>query len=338
MSDMNSGFKNKRGNIKCLLAACWVTCLTFVSCIEKIDIPDEFYTENFVLNAVLEPDSAIRVNISKSLPPAGVIEFEFVSDAIVEIKPTGSEQEILCEYDSSGWYSNSGFVLHTGTEYAIRVVLEDASELSSETVIPPKPTVKEVMIENDSIYFSIVDDPNINQYYIVSLMGYIEQSDWVQLEDSTYRWVWSHQYNPVEMQSDDASIDAFLHNRVGHVNNATGFTFTDDFYELEPDYTGDAFLISDQTFQGKTKEFLMEITEHGLAFIDSIRTVDLLIHAIDYNYYQYLLTFAQYWTTDEAPFTVRAKVYNNIVGGYGILGSQNGVKTGLTLLDVLFEE
>jgi len=335
---MNSGFKKSTGINTHLLAICLGTCLTFVSCIEKFEIPDEFYTENFVLNTVLEPDSAIRINISKSLPPTGAIEFEFVSDAIVKIKSAGSEQEVLCEYDSSGWYSNSGFVLHSGTEYAVRVVLEDASELSSATVIPPKPTIKDVMIENDSIYFSIVDDPNKPQYYIVSLMGFIEQSDWVQLADSTYSWVWSHQYNPVEMQSDDASIDAFLHNRVGHVNNATGFTFTDDFYELAPDYTGKAFLISDQTFQGETKEFLMEITEHGLAFIDSIRTVDLLIHSIDYNYYQYLLTFAQYWTTDEAPFTVRAKMYNNIVGGYGIFGSKNGVKTELTLPDVLFEE
>src|SRR6056297_996031 len=191
---MNSGFKKNKGINTQLLVICLGTCMTFVSCIEKIEIPDEFYTENFVLNAVLEPDSAIRINISKSLPPAGVIEFEFVSNAIVKIKSAGSEKETLCEYDSSGWYSNSGFGLHSGTEYTIRVVLEDASELTSATVIPPKPAVNDVMIENDSIYFSIVDDSNKPQYYIVSLMGYIEQSDWIQLADSTYSWVWSHQY------------------------------------------------------------------------------------------------------------------------------------------------
>ena len=335
---MNSGFKKNTGINTHFFAICLGTCLTFVSCIEKIDIPDEFYTENFVLNSVLEPDSAIRVNISKSLPPAGVIEFEFVSDAIVEIKPTSSEQEILCEYDSSGWYSHSGFVLHTGTEYAIRVVLEDASELSSATVIPSKPTVKDVMIENDSVYFSIVDDPNKPQYYIVSLMGYNHTYDLVQLPDNSHEEIWKYEYQALRLESNDASIDAFLYNRVGRVNNATGFTFTDDFFELAPDYTGDAFLISDETFQGESKEFLMKITERGLWYIDSIRSVDLLVHSIDYNYYQYLLTFAQYWTTEETPFTVRAKVYNNIVGGYGILGSQNGVKAEMTLPDVLFEE
>jgi hypothetical protein len=167
-------------------------------------------------------------------------------------------------------------------------------------------------------------------------MGYIEESNWVQSTDSTYSWVWSYRYKPVNMQSDDESIDAFLYSIVGHVNNATGFTFTDSFYDLVPDRTGDSFLISDQTFQGETKEFQMEITDHGLAFIDSIRTVDLQVHSIDYNYYQYLLTFAQYWTTDEAPFTVRAKVYNNIEGGYGIFGSQNGVSIELELPEELF--
>jgi len=53
----------------------------------------------------------------------------------------------------------------------------------------------------------------------------------------------------------------------------------------------------------------------------------LFLHVlrIDENYYKYLVTLAQYHTTDETPLTDRAWIYNNIEGGYGIFGSQNGI-------------
>lgn len=334
---MNSGFKNSLAKITLLWGMPIGICLTVISCIEKIEIPDEFYTDNIAINSVLEPDSSIMINISKSLPPAGIINFEFIEDADVRIGIEGLDHEIACQFLENGWYTSSEIVLEADKDYEINVSIANKN-LSSATRIPEKPVVENVHIRNDTICFSIVDDPNSNQYYLVTLMGFHKKSDWVQFADSSYGHVYYYQYYAFNIQCDDESIDAFLYRRVGHVNNATGFTFTDSFYDLVPDYSGESFLISDQTFQGETKEIHMKITERGLWFVDSIRKVDLLVHSIDYNYYQYLLTFAQYWTTNETPFTDRAKVYNNIDGGYGLFGSQNGVKIELTLPDVLFEE
>jgi hypothetical protein len=314
----------------------WI-CLSMVSCIEVIEVPDDFYTDNIILNSIIDPDSTVMINISRSLPPAGVIEFEFVNDADVRISEAENEQEVVCQYLENGWYTSSDLVLEAERDYEINVIVAD-KKLSTTTSIPEKPMVENVHIQYDSIYFSIVDDPNITQYYLITLMGYLLQSDRIQLPNGTYDYVFGYKYKPVNLQSEDASIDAYLNGRVGHVNNATGFTFTDSFYDLVPDHTGDSFLISDQTFQGETKEFLMNITKRGLWFIDSIRTVDLQVHSIDFNYYQYLLTFAQYWTTDETPFTERAKVYNNIEEGFGIFGSKNGVSRELILSDKLIED
>ncbi len=328
---MNSSFKQKIvKNILPMGLLCWI-CLGMVSCIEVIEVPDDFYTDNIILNSIVEPDSTVMINISRSLPPAGVIEFEFVSDADVRISEVGNEQEVVCQYHENGWYTSSDLVVEADRDYEISVGIIDKPELTSTTRIPGKPIVENVFIQYDSIYFSIVDDPTILQYYLVTLLGYHHTYDIDHLPDGTQEEVWKYEYRALRMESDDASIDAFLYNRVGRVNNATGLNFTDSFWDIVPDYTGDSFIISDQTFQGETKEFLMQITERGLWFIDSIRTVDLQIHSIDYNYYQYLLTFAQYWTTDETPFTERARVYNNIEGGFGIFGSKNGIKVELTL-------
>jgi hypothetical protein len=59
--------------------------------------------------------------------------------------------------------------------------------------------------------------------------------------------------------------------------------------------------------------------------------IDLFVHSLDENYYRYLLTLAQYLTTDETPFTDRANVHNNIQGGYGVFGAENGVKFELSV-------
>jgi hypothetical protein len=315
-------------------ACCLVALL--VSCIEVIEIPEDFYTDHIIINSILDMDSINAVHVSKGLPPVGKIVFEFVDHANIQIGEVGIDQSIGFNFFENGWYVSSELLLEPMKKYSLLATIPDFSDISAYTVIPKKPNLSDVQISSDSIFFSIVDDPNIAQYYLVTLMGYPLQSERILLPDSTYDYVSQYKYKPLRLQSDDASIDAYLKGRVGHVNKVTGLNFNDQFWDLVPDYTGDSFLFSDQTFQGETREFTMKITDRGFWFIDSIKTVDLLVQAIDYNYYQYLLTFAQYWTTDEAPFTNRAKIFSNIEGGYGIFGSKNGVKVELELPDELF--
>lgn len=331
---LNFRYSNKCKNRTMGTACCLVALM--VSCIEVIEIPGDFYKDHIIINSILDMDSINSVHVSKSLPPVGKIVFEFVVNANIQIGEVGIDQSISFNFFENGWYVSSELLLEPMKKYSLLATFPDFNGISAYTVIPKKPILSDVQIKGDSILFSIVDDPNISQYYLVTLMGYPLHSERVLLPDSTYEYVSQYKYKPLRLQSDDESIDAYLKGRVGHVNKVTGLNFNDQFWDLVPDYTGDSFLFSDQTFQGETREFIMKITDRGFWFIDSIKTVDLLVQAIDYNYYQYLLTFAQYWTTDEAPFTNRAKIFSNIEGGYGIFGSKNGVKVELELPDELF--
>lgn len=311
--------------------------LYFHSCIEIIEVPDEFYTQHLVVNSVLNSDSISYIHLSRSLAPSGKIEFEFIEDATVSLVETNSNISKICQYSEKGWYIENELTLKSDFNYEIEIQSPGFSKITASTIIPSKPIIDEISLKYDSLIFTIVDDPNRSQYYLVSLYGYNHLYEYIQTVDSSYK-DWRYDYLPLDIACDDGSIDAIIDRRVGHVNKIAGLEFTEDFFNIVPDYTGQSFLFSDHTFHGGNKEFVFTIINRGFWYIDSIKNVDLTVQALDSNYYNYLLTFAQYWTTDETPFMDRAKMFSNIDGGIGIFGSLNGTKHELFLSDILISD
>lgn len=311
--------------------------LNTLACMEIIEIPEDYFDEYIAVNAVLDSDSTSRIHVSKSMPPAGSITFDFIDQAQLHIINMGNKDSIHYAYEHNGWYTSQDQVLQPASEYSIEIILPDRIPITANTIIPRKPEIVNERLKYDSIMFTVIDDPNYDEYYLVTLYGYNHLYDYIQTGDTAYE-DWRYDYLPLELECEDAIIDAIIDRRTGHVNKITGLEFTEDFFDIVPDYTGRSFLFSDASFSGDSKDLLFRITDRGLWYIDSIRKVDLIIHSIDYNYYQYLLTFAQYWTTDETPFMERVSIYSNINHGIGIFGSKNGVSKEFILSEDLVEK
>jgi hypothetical protein len=159
-----------------------------------------------------------------------------------------------------------------------------------------------------------------DNYYLIGAMGWqLEYTDPLGPESC------DTVYSPLIIESDQDIIDAYIYKETGHVVSVSGLSFEDEFWDTDPDYTGNFFLISDRQFAAGDRDISFSFETGGLAFSNSILQLDVYIYKLDVNYYQYLLTMARYWTTDEVPFFERSSVYCNVEGGYGIIGSYNSV-------------
>lgn len=304
-----------------------------VSCVEEMEIPEGFYQERMVVNAVLDPDSLVKINVARSMPPSGKVEFEFIEDADIRMGLIDMEKVPGFTYAQLGWYENTVLDVYSELSYFLELNSPDLPAITSRVTVPKKPLITDVRVNGDSISFQIVDNPDESNYYFVRTYAWQETRDCFELEDGTWDCVDDTVYQLVESESDLEYIEAWYANRYGWINSLTGFTFDDEFWSMDPDYQADSYLFSDIRFDGQATEFHIDISDELSWVVGNPPKLDLFIYSLDENYYRYLLTLAQYLTTDETPLTDRARVHNNIQGGYGIFGAENGVKFEIILPD-----
>jgi len=200
--------------------------------------------------------------------------------------------------------------------------------------VPEKPSISDVNINGDSVSFKIVDDGSREDYYFVTLYGWEKNSELIQREDGSNTYTEDTIYHRISTISKEEYVEAYFDGRYGWVNNLTGFTYDDEFWDVKPDFEAESFIFSDHLINGKTIDFNIEVDMLNFLYPDRIPAFELRVHKIDINYYEYLISVAEYLTTDETPLIERAIVYNNIVGGYGVFGSQNGVSESIFFADL----
>jgi len=301
--------------------------------VKEMDLPDCFYEERMVINSVLDPDSVVRVNVARSMTPNGKVEFQFVNSADVNMGLSGQEAIRGFQYTSFGWYENKQIELDSTGSYYLEVNCNGLPTINASCKLPNKPQVEKVDLHGDSISFLIVDDPKEDNYYLVRTYAWQETHHSYEKEDGTWAGYVDTVYQQITTESDLEYIEAWYRRRHGRVNNLTGFTFDDEFWRMEADYEADSYLFSDYMFDGQTIEFHMNISFGLNSLVGDSPVIDLFVHSLEGNYYRYLLTLAQYLTTDETPFTDRARVHNNIQGGYGVFGAQMGEKYEIPVQD-----
>jgi hypothetical protein len=319
---MNSGFR-KYSFYRLILVI--PAMLLLVSCVEEMELPEGFYQERMVVNSVLDPDSLVRINVARSMPPTGKVEFEFIEDADIRMGLNGAQEIMEFAYSNNGWYEDLSGIVDPGSGYFLEVNAPGMPAITSLVSIPEKPVVSDVRLHGDSISFRISDNPDDSNYYIVRTCAWQMVHYSYELEDGSWTGGYDTLYRLKDTESDLEFIEAWYSGRYGWINSLTGFTFDDEFWSVDPDFVADSYLFSDILFDGQSIDFHMDIS-YGLDWvIGDPPAIDVFIHSIDENYYRYLLTLAQYLTTDGTPFTDRAKIHNNVQGGYGIFGAQNGV-------------
>lgn len=328
---MSSGFRIIRNPLLT------VTLLVLLhSCVEEIKYPEEYFIDLMVVNSIIDPDSIARVNVSRSLHPSGQVEFVYIEDAQLDLSTRNNESQGF-SYQDLGWYTNPAFPIQAGQEYSLQVNSSIYPSIRSTTVVPEKPEIRDVRKIGDSISFKIIDDGSQENYYFVTLYGWKESSESVQNEDGSYSYIRDTLFRRITTISAEEYIEAYFDGRYGWVNSLTGFTYDDEFWDVEPDFEAESYIFSDQLINGKIIDFSCKIDIWGSQFPDRSPAFEVRVHSMDINYYEYLISVAEYLTTDETPLIDRAIVYNNIIGGYGVFGSQNGVSLPISYENVLIQ-
>lgn len=307
--------------------------LLFRSCKEEMELPEGFYQDLLVVNCILDPDSVPSVNVSKSLMPVGFVEFEYVNNAEIQMGLAGGKSDTSFLYKDLGWYFNNTLSIEAGQEYIIEVSSIPYPHIASSTVVPDKPVVTDVSLKGDTVSLSINDALREDNYYFVTLNGWKTIVNSILNDDGTYSYSVDTVFGPLTTISEEEYIEAFYSKRYGWVNSLTGITFDDEFWSMEPRFEAESYVFSDLLFDGNIIRFDIKVGQEYVVTPHESPALELCVHSIDNQYFRYLVSVARYLTTDETPFTERAKVYNNIDGGYGVFGSMNGIRTQIDISD-----
>ena len=109
--------------------------LVFSACSEKIDIEIPTEDDKIVVNSFINPDSIIKVEISKSTS-IGNCDFAFIDDAIVELWEGDDFIENLSSKDS-GLY-NSSIHPEVNKDYQLKIRTVDGILLACKDYVPTK--------------------------------------------------------------------------------------------------------------------------------------------------------------------------------------------------------
>jgi hypothetical protein len=181
--------------------------MSILSCIDDVDninLPDS--SPKLVVLSFISPGDSIRVSVRPSkplnynLPQQGDSwEFDYVENALVVIKNTSTEADIVIPYDPmlrQYVLSPLVFAIEKGEEYQIEVSAPNFRSVTATTVVPSTlTTVTDLKLDSTnfsewggfSIFVSgsINDVPNERNYYSVSSFRY-ETYTW---EEYTERYL-----------------------------------------------------------------------------------------------------------------------------------------------------
>lgn len=279
----------------------------FLACekIIDIDIPDS--ERRIVLNGIINPESTISVNISRSLSVLEDNKFVFLDEATVKLFEDGSEKGLLKSI-GNGYYELPGFLPTIGSSYRLEVESHDLQSVSAVSVVPERPQFSEVdtmTIYNEwggsSIKLSFkINDPIQENYYAVSLMA-------------TYKYFDYFNNKPTDSLITSPQYFEFLQNGQGGIQ--------DRLIEENASYRLNSnIFISDQLFNGKDFKMDLSMSRFFSPTTDTI-WLDISVQHVTKSYFLYAASMNKYNRSNGNPFSEPVSVYTNIENGFGIFSS-----------------
>ncbi len=281
-----------------LLVKSLLLLLIFSSCskIIDIDIPDK--EKHIDIIGVMNTDSIINVNVSKSvniLTKSNRVDF--VDDATVKIYEDSVYKETLTFKDNGNYYAN--FKPVAGNNYKIEVSVPNSGQVDAENIIPDKVdiesidtlTVYDPFFEENMLRCKIkfTDPSDINNYYYFNIVRKATYTWYDKYQDSLIVKVDS---GKVSFQTNDPLIDNGANNGV---------------------------IFNDNVINGQTYTFIVDLNKD---FPDST-TFNFNLCSISKDYYLYLQSWSKQMETHGDPFSEAVPVYTNINNGVGIFAGTN---------------
>lgn len=290
-----------------------------IGCEKTIEIDLEDAKIRLVVNAEINPDSIIKVNITRSRHILDNAAIPSVADADVKL----FEDDVLIgtmTYESYGNYTIN-YKPKTEKIYKITVSHSTLESVYCTTLIPPK--VKFISIDttrsyneygSERINFSVkFNDPaSEKNYYMIGMRNKYKYEMWdPELiiydtlyvgPDTTIVHIESGGYRPAEMTeklwfgSDDMIVDAFVYQR-------------------------NCAVFCDELINGK--QYSIKLNADQFNYYSDTNLIYIDFYSISPEYYKYMVSFNKHQDASGDPFSEPVMVYSNIVDGIGIFASSN---------------
>jgi len=300
-----------------------VFLLLLNGCIKTLNEDLKAKESKLVLNAIINPDSILSVNLSHTFnvfDDESSTNLPFIDYANIEVYENDNYLFNLINKDL-GNYSKEGFFPKAGKQYTLKIAANAYKNIEAKTQIPRKTIINNFdtthIIYSDeysksTIYFGHItyqDTPGEDNYYQLKCVSLRRISGQGEQE-----WVYEHLWV-------DENSSSFFDKSWGNLlwsdkySDGKEVSVRFGFYDkYEDDYNVNTL-------------------------IDTVRYV-FSLQSIDRDYFLYLKTKGLYDETDGGsdPFMEPVVVYNNVENGYGIFGAfQQDTTSTRVIIEYLVE-
>lgn len=281
--------------------------LLFLCCEKELPIQTNL-AKKLTLYSILDTDRKVYVELYTSKLLTDSLNLDYISDATVELYENGNKISTLMYVDNTSYFNRVAYYTDTtvqikpGKIYTIKATHPNYPSITATDTVPPITTINNAqiisnpitVINNDSSYaqlqFTITDDVNKYNIYIVYPYYYFSRYYMISATDSTLFW-----------ETGYANIKS-----INGINTSSLFN------------NGQ---ISDDLFNGQSKQFTLEISKL-FDFDNRIQEAYVGISIRQYSaaYYLDMESKRQYYellsrNIYEAPYWF----YSNVIGGFGLL-------------------
>lgn len=295
--------------------------LAIVACEKVIDLDVPYEKPSLVVNGFLNPDSSISVHLSKSQFVLDNGELKPVADASIRLFQ-GEEELGFMGHQGSGIYRMEEQKPKVGSTYTLRVDAKgfEPVEVEERAMSKITPTIIEIdtirkqeggdMWSYEYLEYTIdlkISDPaNSQNFYLFKVFEKISGS---YQPDPNEEPVFYEHLSPLELESPDPMLESFC-------NFGCGLVLTDEYFD--------------------GKDYRIKLAAHvninsGGPNREEERQLTLGMYHISEATYLYYKTLEVNRNTEGDPFAEPAKVFSNVVGGFGILGATSATFVDLPL-------
>lgn len=302
----------------------WLTLIAIyvtIGCERIIDYPIPSDELKVVINSIINTDSMILVNLSKSIGILDTNSLPYIHNAQINLFENNTHLGSM-SHEGNGFYSLNSLKPKPGAEYRVTVNAPEETELTATCIIPQPVPVLSVdtvlrLQDHDSYYKSysydiilnVQDPPGISNYYELILF----QKTMYAHMDTTYS------VNPRSFYTDDPVLEFY---RMGN-----------DLFSLNLDLGTDMLNPSAAYFSDKLIDGRKFTVKFSLENWNMTGTYYVCLRSLTSDYYMYLKSLSQYYMADGNPFAERVQIHTNIVNGLGIFGGYSSYKDSITIKD-----
>ncbi len=299
--------------------------VSFISCIETLDIELDQDDKKMVLNGIISPDSIITVNLSKSIYSLdGDAFIKFVEDAEVKLYEDGVFIETM-QYDTFGNYLSS-IKPQLGKKYSVTAQNSQYEMLSATTEIPQTADIKEfyVDIQIDSATETWYDPNTGNSFDTTFYYMSGEGTGTVVFDDldneNNYYLLCFSIVKPIYVYDNYGNMyikgyyrQPVWYNMQNQNDNLTYFSFSSLFSGV---------VFNDVFFDGTEKTLIVNIDTWALFddYAQDLPQSPLYVHlySLSEDAYEFISTYTKYQEAISNPFAEPVNIYTNVQNGLGL--------------------